>query len=257
VPPSKDIIVAQAEITASFGAPPGDRSILSKRSSATLDALFRHPLAHNLEWSDVVALFEHLGTADIRPHSEIVFTIGAEHLRMHRPHGKDLEAADVMAFRHVLQRNGWAPVAVQTPKVSPPPHREEQPALMVVVDHREARIYHLEISAVDIADHVIKPYDPHHFLHHLSHKDQPSERGQRTPEDHQFYVRIAEAIAAAGKIVLVGRGHGHSNAAQHLAQFLRDYHPATSTKVASVLSENYAALTLPQLLDVGRRALSV
>eukprot|EP01037_Dinobryon_pediforme_P004308 gene4308-4358_t len=259
VPPqSKDVIVTQAEITASFGPAPGDRSTLPKRCGATLEALFRHPLAHNLEWSDVIALFEHLGTAAVKPHGEIVFAIGTEHLRMHRPHGKDIDPADLMALRHVLQRTGWSPVSAQAaplPSTPATPHPATPPDLMVVVDHREARIYHLEISAVDIADHVIRPYDPHHFLHHLSHRDQPNERGQRTPEDHQFYVRIAEAIADAGKIVLVGRGHGHSNAAQHLAQFLRNSHPATANKIADVLNEDFAALTAPQLLDLGRRAL--
>ena len=251
--------MANAEITASFGAASGNRASLSRHSNVTMDALFRHPLAHNLEWSDVIALFEHLGTVDVRPHSEIVFSIGNEHLRMHKPHGKDLASADVMAFRHVLQRCGWSGMETRArkfPQENPASHAAEQPALMVVVDHHEARIYHLEISAVDIADHVIKPYDPHHFLHHLSHKDQPRERGQRTPEDHKFYVRIAEAIAQAGQIVLVGHGAGHSNAAHHLAEFLREYHPAIFAKVVVELVADYAALTAPQLLQVGRRALT-
>jgi hypothetical protein len=34
-----------------------DVSALSRSDKRTLAALFRHPLAHNLPWSDVLALF--------------------------------------------------------------------------------------------------------------------------------------------------------------------------------------------------------
>jgi hypothetical protein len=31
--------------------------------------------------------------------------------------------------------------------------------------------------ASDTSLHAIKPYDPHHFQHHLMHKDQSREKG--------------------------------------------------------------------------------
>ncbi len=44
------------------------------------------------------------------------------------------------------------------------------------------------------SEHVIKPYDPHHVLHHLAHKDQSRERGQRAPEEPACYNAIADAV---------------------------------------------------------------
>src|SRR5580704_9088280 len=40
----------------------GGRTALHGAHLRTLDALFRHPTAHNLEWMDVIALFEKIGT---------------------------------------------------------------------------------------------------------------------------------------------------------------------------------------------------
>ena len=126
---------------------------------------------------------------------------------------------------------------------------------MVAVDHHEARVYHLDVGSHDLSEHAIKPYDPHHFLHHLSHKDQPRERGQRAPEDAGFYEEIAGALIAAKRIVVVGHGAGHSNAAVHLVEHLRTHHHNTFRHLTRMITADFADMTPGELLDAGRRAL--
>jgi hypothetical protein len=137
--------------------------------------------------------------------------------------------------------------------VQPPAPAED---LLVVVEHHEARLYHLDVRSADPADDMIRPYDPHNFLHHLAHKDQSAERGQRAPEDPSFDKRIAEALASSGRIVVIGHGEGHSNSAHHLMEYLRLHHPQTFQKVAREAVADLASLTPRQLLTLGRRALS-
>jgi hypothetical protein len=127
--------------------------------------------------------------------------------------------------------------------------------LMVTVDHHEARIYRLDVGSHDTSEHAIKPYDPHHFLHHLSHKDQPRERGQRAPEDAGFYEEIAHGLVAAGRIVVVGHGSGHSNAAMHLVEHLRTHHHTIFEHLAREVTTDFGDMTAGELLDAGRRAL--
>ncbi len=232
----------------------------------TIDAIYRHPLAHNLEWSDVLALFGKIGTVDQKGNDEVAFGLAGEHHRIRKPHTKDLTTAEVMAFRHMLTRGGWAPQAKPDPSIKTEhvgsaegvaePRPDLLPDLLLVVDHHESRLYHLDIGSKDLVDHVIKPYDPHHFLHHLTHKDESRERGQRAPEDYAFYEAIAQAILAGGRIVLVGHGKGHSNAADHLAAFLEKHHRDTFQRVVREVAADLSALTAPQLLDLGRRALT-
>ena len=87
----------EVEVTATFSPPPGDWATLSKTSRGTIEALYQHPLSHNLEWSGVVSLFERLGTVDHKGHNEIAFGLGGEHHRVHKPHGKDLTTAEVIS----------------------------------------------------------------------------------------------------------------------------------------------------------------
>jgi hypothetical protein len=255
----RDGIVTAADINVTFGPAKGDRTTLSKACLATIDALYRHPIAHNIEWSDVVTLFTKLGTVHQKPQNAIAFEINGEHRLVRKPHTKDLTAAEVMEFRHMLTRAGWsAASANETTAISDGPRETAAAAedLLVVVDHHETRLYRLDVRSNDPVDDVIRPYDPHHFLHHLSHKDQPRERGQRAAEDPGFYQRIAAAVVASGRVVVIGHGEGHSNAAHHLIGYLKLHHPETARKVTCEVVADLSSLTPAQLLVLGRRALS-
>jgi hypothetical protein len=255
----RDGIVTAADINVTFSAPAGERAQLSKACLATIDAIYRHPLSHNLEWSAVIALFTKLGTVQQKSSNEMAFEIGGAHHVVRKSHTKDLTTEEVMAFRHMLTRAGWSPAPAAA--VTAGPGASGEPAataedLLVVVDHHEARLYHLDVRSSDPVDDVILPYDPHHFLHHLAHKDRSRERGQRATEDPGFYSRIAEAVVSSGRIVVVGHGEGHSNAAHHLIDYLKLHHPETRRKVTCEVVADLSSLTPAQLLVLGRRALS-
>jgi glycerol dehydrogenase-like iron-containing ADH family enzyme len=87
------------------------------------------------------------------------------------------------------------------------------------------------------------------------HKEQSRARGQRAPEDHQFYKEIADAVAVGGKIVVVGHGAGKSNAAHHLIEYLRAHHTETYQRVVREVVADLSSITDPQLLELARQAL--
>jgi hypothetical protein len=252
-------MVDTTDITVTFGPVRGDRKTLSKSCRTTLDGIYQHPLSHNLEWPDVIALFAKLGTVEHKSNNEFVFAIGGEHHLMRKAHGKNLPADDVVEFRHMLTRTGWSPETARsmTPRINSPVEPGGLPDLLVAMEHREARIYQLDVAAADQANHTIRPYDPHHFLHHLSHKDQSGERGQRVAEDPSFYARIAEALRPAGRIVVVGHGDGHSNAAHHLAAYLQQHCQDIFQKLSPEVDADLSNLTASQMLVLGRHSLSI
>jgi hypothetical protein len=228
------------------------RSTLHRRHLRTLEALFRHPTAHNLEWMDVIALFENIGSVHRKASEKFAFELAGEHFLIHKPHGKDLTSSEVVDLRHFLQRAGWSPEAPSQAAARPD---LESVILMVVVDHHGARIYGIEPGSGDASPHRITPYDPHHFLHHLTHKDQLREEGQRASEDPSFYRRIAEALAAASAILVVGHGKGKSNAARHLLEYLLIHHSETYQRVVREIETDLSAITTPQLLALAEQAL--
>ncbi|MGA2562141.1 MAG: hypothetical protein ABSF96_01135 [Steroidobacteraceae bacterium] len=231
---------------------PQGRAELHGAHLRTLEALFRHPPAHNLEWMDVLSLIEKIGTAQEKSNNKFSFEVAGQHYLMHKPHTKDLTSTEVTDLRHFLQRAGWSPEAPSQPAARPEP---QSPTLMVVVDHHGAKIYRIDSPTGDASKREITPYDPHHFLHHLTHKDQSREQGQRAPEDAGFYQRIGDALAAGGKIVVVGHGTGKSNAAEHLSEYLRTHHRETYNRIVLEIGADLSAATTPQLLALAEQAL--
>ncbi|MGO9803297.1 MAG: hypothetical protein ACLPTM_17470 [Steroidobacteraceae bacterium] len=228
------------------------RTALHGAHLRTLESLFRHPPAHNLEWMDVVALIEKIGTVQAKGGNKFSFDVGGEHYLMHKPHTKDLTSSEVVDLRHFLQRTGWSPDVPSQAAAHPEP---APPALVVVVDHHGARIYRIETAAGDASQREIRPYDPHHFLHHLTHKEESRQQGQRAPEDSDFYRRIGAALAAGGRIVVVGHATGKSNAAQHLTEYLRTHHRETYQRIVREIGADLSAITTPQLQALAEQAL--
>ena len=234
--------------------PHGTPPFLAEADRLTLDAMFTHPLPY-LGWNRVVALFDVLGSVEPRPDNGFAFRIGGEHHMMQHPPGEDLQASDVIGLRHLVTRAGLEPTLPASHPDPAPQVQPDVPGLLVAIDHHGARVFRIDMEAVEPAGDMIEPYDPYGYLHHLAHKDESRERGQRAPEDPAYYGRIAQTIMAGAHIVVVGHGHGHSDAAHHLVEYLQAHHPDIYGRTVTEVVADLSALTDFQLLDLGRRAL--
>ncbi len=245
-------------VTAAFGAKSADLAGLPKSCLVTLETLFRHPVAHNLDWSDVVALFTRIGTIEAGSHDSSTFGVGGERHHIAKPHGKDLTVDDVMALRRILTRAGWSPdqaAAVQPEEGKSAPTPLEITDILVVVEEAAARLYPLDLAVTDHKAHVIRPEDAL-LDRHLSGKDQGRDAEERGNEEAVFYEAIAKAVSQAARIVLIGHGKGHSNAAQQFGDYLKKHHPLVFARVVSQSSADLGALSAHHLLELGRRALT-
>ena len=227
--------------------------LLSGSDRRTYEALFHHPSSHNLKWRDVIHLFGELGTVTGKANHEYVFAVGDVQQVLRRPHSKDLTSEEIRDLRHFLAGS----MAVLDTEASVIDSAAAQVSdLMIVIDHHDARIFNVVAPASDESKRDIRPYDPHHFLHHLTHKDQARERGQRAHEEATFYERIAQAAVNAQRIVIVGRGTGKSDAAYHLVIYLHEHHAEMAQKILFELTADLSHITEPELLAMGREALA-
>jgi hypothetical protein len=88
----------------------------------TLGTLFQHPLTHNIEWREVVSLFESLGSAVEGGHETLHVTINKQTIVLHPPKHKGLSEDLVMQIRHFLMRAGVEPPHPDKgPNSDPPP----------------------------------------------------------------------------------------------------------------------------------------
>jgi len=228
------------------------RDAVSGAHRRTLNTIFAHPIAHNLEWPDVVHLLENVGEVDQEAGAEIAVVIEGQRLTMRKPHHKDLTSPEVLEIRHLLSRAGFGPAPSEA-AADPVP---VPPGMLVAMDHHGARVFVLDESSADPTEHTMRPYDPHGFLHHLTHKDQSREHGQRAAEDPGYYERIAKTVAAGGHIVVVGHGKGHSNAAHHLVEYLQAHHREVYGRSVTEVTADLSSLTDKQLFALGREKLS-
>jgi hypothetical protein len=206
----------------------------------TLDAIFHHPVPHNLSWMDALRLLMHS------------LMINGKHLIFHKPHGKDLDARQVSDLRHYLALSGISP---ENPYGMPATAKATSVDVVAVIDHHSAKLYRIHLSADQRAE-TVTPYDPHHFLHHLHHRDETREQGQRPPEDLTFYDRIAEALRDVDRIVLLSHGTGTSNASNVLAERLKKQHPDIYARIIKQTEVNTSAMTEAEILAYGRQALA-
>jgi hypothetical protein len=231
------------------------RSILAVNPNAavtgvdrrTLDAIFRHPLAHNLSWREVVSLFAAIGGAEEKHNGEYVFRAGDESLGMKKPHTKDLTGPEVMDLRQFLVRSGWSPSASTSPDAAAP-----DPGLLVVIDHAGAKVYRIDRSTG--GEHSVKAHDQKHLLHHLERKMRDEDRDETYPDDERFFEQVADALAAGGEIVVIGHGKGQSTEANHLSAYLGKHHKLIYARIVREMVADLPHLTEPELLDLGCEA---
>src|SRR4051812_22778668 len=207
----------------------------------TYDAVFRRPAAHNLQWRDVWSMLGTFADAVQEHNGTLKVTRNGQALVLHRPRGKDLaDLKELAQVRHFLERSG-APVP---PAASPSPVPDGA-HLLVVIDHREARVYRTELRGS--VPQRITPYDPRGDGRHLHYVEDDS-NGQRKPERRSFYEAVAAALAGAEQVLVFGAGTGASSAMDQLVAELERRHADLARRVVGSVVVDAAHLTEDQLL---------
>jgi len=217
-------------------------SNLSGTHQKTYQHIFQHPMPHNLQWRDVWSLLGAIPDAEAveEANGNLKVSRNGQTLMLHRPRGKDLaDKQELMQVRHFLERSG-APVA---PPAATGTH------LLVVIDHREARIYSTELQGS--VPQRIAPYDPFGYGRDL-HYNQDDSNGQRKPEQKSFYEAVAKTLRGAKQILMFGTGTGASSAMEQLLLDLKKNHPEIAERVVGSVAVDEHHLTEAQLLAKAR-----
>jgi hypothetical protein len=207
----------------------------------TYDAVFQHPIARNLQWRDVKSMLDALAEVTEEHNGNLKYTRNGQTLTVHPPRRKDFsDVQELMQIRHFLERSG----APSQEAVAEGVH------LLVVIDHREARIFKAELHGS--VPQRITAYDPHgsdRYLHNVGNDS----NGQRKPELKGFYDAIARTLAGAEKILILGSATGSSSAMDHLVAELKKNHPDLARRIAGTIVVNEQHMTEDQFLAEARK----
>jgi hypothetical protein len=217
-------------------------SNLSGTHQKVYDRLFQHHLPHNLQWRELWSMLSALpSTKAIEDKdAKLKVTRNGHTIVLHRPHGKDLaDESELTQIRHFLQESS---LPTPAPSVA-------GTHLLVVIDHREARIYSTELDGT--IPMRITPYDPYGFGRSLRYTQDDS-NGQRKPELKSFYEAVAKTLHGTQKILVFGTGTGASSAMKQLLIDLTTHHHDVAGRIigSEVINEHH--LTENQLLALAR-----
>jgi hypothetical protein len=213
---------------------------LSGSHLKTYNAIFQHPVSHNLEWRQVHALFEHIAQAVEQPNGNLRVTRNGQSLVLHPPRTKEVaEIEELMEIRHFLQRS--EPAASSGGEA--PDH------WLVVINHHEARIFRSEMQGT-VPERIL-PHEPSDFFRHAPHSKEFA-RGQEKPNPSAFFAPVAEALAGAGQILIFGTGTGTSSEMEQFISWVGDHHPEMQARIVGSVVIDEKHLTEAQLLAKAR-----
>jgi hypothetical protein len=211
-----------------------------------LESLVGGKLPRNLTWSAVVDLIGQIG--EVKPHGndEFTFVVGSQREVFKRASTHNLEVEEIARLRRFLR----AAEVQRKPAEARPLGR-----MVVVIDHHVAHIYHDTGGSRPEGEVSVKPYDPFGFQHHLIHRKEAHYEGERVPEEDSYYEEVAQDLAHAATIVLIGHATGKSNAAVFLSEYLKSHHPETFQRIIATETADLSALTEPEIEEIARKHL--
>lgn len=206
----------------------------------TYEAIFRHPLSHNLAWKDVYSLFGHIGHVIEEANGNLKVTRNGQVLVLRPARTKQVgEASEMMELRHFLERS--ADVC--------PVSNEKEIQYLVVIDHHQARIFRPEVRGA-IAQEIL-PHEPSDFFRHAHHSKDFS-RGQEKPDPNSFFAPVAGALKGTGNILVFGNGKGSASEMTQFTEWLASHQPEIFARILGSYMIDQHHLTDAQLLAKAR-----
>lgn len=212
---------------------------MKQQHAKTLQALFHHPLKHDLRVSDVEALLLHL---DAR-----VEHLSHHRLKLHLPSGETmvlhagpglhhpfLDEDGVLRLRRFLEGAGITPDQPEALKHHP--RGDQAKRLVIHLDHRGARLWWLEGEAVETS--TLQPHGVWSSHQRLTHRHDRDLAGQRAPLDYEYLNQLTEAVLQADRVLLLGHGHGQSDLRELLSQYLGRHHQSAEEHLEAVMLDD-------------------
>ena len=206
---------------------------LSGSHRHTYDAIFQHPLSHNLNWRAVLALLKHLGEVVEEPNGSIKVTRNGQVLVIHRPGSKDVADADeVMTLRHFLEKSG----------TTQPDTDSKDTHWLLVIDHHEARVFRADLQG----GHPLRILPDGHFRH--TRDSANVSKGKEKPDEDGYFKPVAKALGAGGPVLVFGTGTGTSSEMVQFIAWVKIHHPELAGRIIGSLTVDEHHLTPEQLL---------
>lgn len=201
----------------------------------TLQALFSHPLQHNIRISDVEAMLHHLNAQveHLSDHRLKLQLTSGETMVLHAASGVQhavLDQDGAKRLRRFLERADITPEHPEPPATHA---RGDQAKLLVIhLDHRGARLWWLIGDEMETA--MLEPHGLWSTHQRLTNRHDRDVAGQKAPLDYKYLHQLTEAVIEADRVLLLGHGHGQSDMRKLLIEDVQRHHPEALERLETI-----------------------
>lgn len=211
----------------------------------TMRAIFAHPVARNIAWPDARELLSRVGSVSAAPNGKLKVRVGPATFAF-EPSGAKLSVAEVTKIRQIFEGAGLAPAAARANPARRANLPEHAGRDIVVITFRSARIFHGDASGTP--PEVVEVQEPPAKLHRKAE----NLTGDYEPPGREYFARVADAIRAAGEVLLIGHGKGHSSAVSGFAEYLDGSERTIAARVLGTLDLDPGKYSDAQILARSR-----
>jgi hypothetical protein len=120
---------------------------------------------------------------------------------------------------------------------------------LLVIDHREARIFRSKMHGA--VPQEIMPHDADDYFRH-PHGSMDSNRGKERPDPNSFFEPIAKALKTAKQILVFGSGKGMSSEMEQFIAWAKTNQPKLAKRIIGSLRVDQHQMSRDQLLAKAR-----
>lgn len=214
-----------------------------KKHLHVLSELSAHPIARNIEWSELIPALSSIGMVNDESNGNYAFTRNGYTLMIERSHDKAVSMEAVLKLRRFLRISSQ-------PEASDP---QLQRSVIVAVDHHNATVVHNPEEENQIIESLHADLTKGRLLHKSKHS--PSFKDTNPIDDVAYFEAIIKSMMKSERIVVLSHGTGSSSAAQKLLTIIDKDYPKLTHKIIAIANCDLEAMTEPQIIRLGAELL--
>ncbi len=214
-----------------------------KKQLHILSELSAHPIARNIEWSELIPALSSIGLLRSESNGNYNFTRNGHTIVFERSQDKTLAIADVLKLRHYLRLSSQ-PIETDVTLLH---------SVIIAVDHHNATVIHNPRTDTESIEKFHANLTKGRILHKTHHS--PSFNDANPIDDSHYFDAIIKSMMKSQRIVILSHGTSSSSAAEKLFAIVEAGYPTLVSNIVAIKKCDLEAMTEAQIIELGTELL--
>lgn len=213
-----------------------------KKHAHILSELYAHPIAHNLEWRELMSALLSIGVDVSEENGKSHLKRNGHAVAFTQSAKKTLDVDEIMKLRHFLHQSSLSDE-----------DNDMANDMIVTIDYRKAVIIRSPGTTREVRSEEHADLTKLRVLHKRPTSPPYSNVGPIVDDD--YYDAVIKDMSGANRIVILSHGTGMSSAASRLMTIIHKESPDLARRIVAIKRCDLEAMTEPQLVALGTELL--